>query len=118
MNHDVMSERNRAINYLRQPHLTKSIGRLARADGSRDLWGHLCEAIGLRPVDVFGELSFLGNYAVPPHSVLEHFQFNPNYVDVLTKLNDDKNVTLSQIADYLEANISGAERTMPFKQIL
>ena len=98
---------------LRDPKSEQAFGALRRLDGAQCCLGWLCQAAGLKPIkEDDGMCRYEDSYGVLPESVQEVMNMTqfallkPAHSGVehlsLAVLNDDKQLSLSEIADIAE----------------
>jgi hypothetical protein len=137
-NDQIMANRRRWIDYLKNPDTKKAQGWLDLGNGERCCLGHGCFVLGIvseknektKPhhieydgEDCFPPASFVemvglygndGEFVEPDDfSAREGFSFGEHTFYGLANLNDDSEITPQEIGEYLESVIEGGENT-PF----
>ena len=131
---EIFENRKKVIGYLKQPHLKKTVKRLANinTDG-RCCLGHMCDALNVVYTDINGRRYYglRKNDLVAPAELVEKIGLNgvtgPTFTGMieigtrysfysLSSLNDNSTISTQSIGKYLESVIMGGENT-PWREI-
>ena len=137
---EILANRRKVIDYLKQPGLRKAKGELRNSVGGRCCLGHMCDAFGLEGVkspagiwtykderyglpaeliEALGMHDEAGRFrdAKSEYGYIAYFGYENNQFDSLANLNDDSTITPGKIGEFLETMIDGDSRNSPWKRI-
>jgi hypothetical protein len=127
---EIMANRRKVIDYLKNPELRKAKGKLRNAVGGRCCLGHMCDALGVEATNRHGNWYYGEERLVLPMDVADSLGmfendgtnyngsilWNGENYSSLAALNDDSTIKPHEIGTLLEAMIEGGPGT-PFYKI-
>jgi hypothetical protein len=138
---EILANRRKVVDYLKNPELRKAKGQLRNSVGGRCCLGHMCDAMGLDGKKNASGEWFYDNekYNLPDslvaalgmndsagrfydntkeeNSYINYFRYENGCFDSLANLNDDSTIQPDAIGHFLEGIIYGDSHVSPWTRI-